>query len=181
MHDTNYSPKTPSLIKDPGYSDILAKIDYATMRRCPLTKIPHFLVDFYDPISNKPLAYCPRSLLKRVVSSSPFRPMTGIEFEFFNFQESPESLKAKKGTGYQALTPGMFGYSLARPAMYQDYFDNIYDLCRDFRIPLECFHTETGPGVYEAAIEYTNVLELADRAHLFKMLTKKIGLKRNKD
>ena len=50
----------------------------------------------------------------------------------------------KNGSGLVALTPGMFGYSVHRPAANQQYFDDIYDKCREFGIPIECFHTETG-------------------------------------
>ncbi|KAJ3320033.1 hypothetical protein HDU76_000400, partial [Blyttiomyces sp. JEL0837] len=38
------------------------------------------------------------------------------------------------------------------------------------------YHTETGPGVYEVAISYTDPLSLADKAHLFKTATKCVGL-----
>ena len=31
-----------------------------------------------------------------------------------------------------------------------------------FKVPLEGIHTETGPGVYEAAILYNDILEAAD-------------------
>ena len=44
-------------------------------------------------------------------------------------------------------------------------------------IHLEALHTETGPGVYEAAIKYTDALSLADQAHLFKTTVKQLGLK----
>jgi glutamine synthetase len=71
----------------------------------------------------------------------------------------------------------MFGYSVTRPVMEKEYFKDIYDSCHKFNIPIEGFHTETGPGVYEAALEYTNALEMADRAHLFKTAVKQIGLK----
>ena len=37
-----------------------------------------------------------------------------------------------------------------------------------FRVPIEGLHTETGPGVFEAAILYSDPLEAADRAVLFK-------------
>ncbi|KAJ2991500.1 hypothetical protein HDV02_003759, partial [Globomyces sp. JEL0801] len=176
MHDENYSPKPKILIDDPGYADILAKVDFDTYRRCPFTGVAHFLVDFVNPKTKVPLAICPRSLLKKIISSTDYVPKTGIEFEFFNFKETPDSLAEKKGSNLTALTPGMFGYSVLRPAMYQQYFNDIMDKCEEFRIPLELLHTETGPGVYEAAIEYANTLELADRAHLFKTLTKQIGL-----
>ncbi|KAJ3273615.1 hypothetical protein HDV01_004224 [Terramyces sp. JEL0728] len=176
MHDQNYDPKTPIQQSNQGYSDILAKIDMSTFRRCPITNTPHFLVDFYNPLTNKPLPYCPRSLLKSTIQKQPaMKAFCGVEFEFFNFKETSDSLAAKKGMGLQPLTSGMFGYSLARPTVHQQFFDDIYEKSREFNIPLECFHTETGPGVYEAAIAYTDVLELSDRAHLFKMLAKKIG------
>ncbi len=42
-------------------------------------------------------------------------------------------------------------------------------------MPLEGLHTETGDGVYEAAIEYADVLEAADRAILFKTGVKEIA------
>ena len=55
------------------------------------------------------------------------------------------------------------------------YFNDLFDLLSEFQIPLEGLHTETGPGVYEAAIMYSDVLEAADRAVLFKTAVKEIG------
>jgi glutamine synthetase len=63
----------------------------------------------------------------------------------------------------------MFGYSVTRPNLEKDYFNDVYNLLHDFGIPLEGWHTETGPGVYEAALEYSECLLMADRAHLFKV------------
>jgi len=47
-----------------------------------------------------------------------------------------------------------------------------------FGIPLEGLHTETGPGVYEAAIAYSGILEAADRAVLFKSSVKELAYKK---
>ncbi len=44
-----------------------------------------------------------------------------------------------------------------------------------FGVPIEGLHTETGPGVYEVAIMFSEALEAADRAILFKTGTKEIG------
>jgi glutamine synthetase len=41
-----------------------------------------------------------------------------------------------------------------------------FNLLMQFNIPVEGFHTETGPGVYEAAIMHSHVMEAADRAAL---------------
>ena len=37
--------------------------------------------------------------------------------------------------------------------------------------------TETGPGVYETALAYTNAVRMADNAILFKYLVKSMGMK----
>jgi glutamine synthetase len=177
LHDEIYSPKTP-VMKEAGFSDILAKVDELTKRTCPLSGHLHYLVDFYDPRSNKPLPSCPRSLLKSILNSeTKFKSLSGLEFEFYNVKESPNSLVSKDITKLEPLTPGMFGYSLLRMAKNQAYIDDIYQNSLKYGIPLEAFHTETGPGVYEAILEYCDALELADRAHLFKLLVKKIGIR----
>lgn len=48
------------------------------------------------------------------------------------------------------LTTGMFGYSVSRPLMSKGYFHGIFDQCSEMGCPLEGWHTESGPGVYEA-------------------------------
>lgn len=178
-HDQTYDPKTPSMLNYPGFSDIVARVDGNTYRRDPLTGIAHYLVDFYNPITKEPLPYCPRSLLRKVLekNKSSFTCLTGVEFEFFNFKEDCDSLSSKRGHNLTPISSGMFGYSVIRTAVHQEYFDMIYDASLQYRIPLEIIHTETGPGVYEAALEYSETLELCDRAHCFKLLTKKIGTK----
>ncbi len=66
-----------------------------------------------------------------------------------NLLETPETLAAKGHTEPQALTPGMFGYSLLRPALNQEYFYDIFDQCKEFGVNIESFHTETGNGPTE--------------------------------
>ncbi|KAI8914864.1 glutamine synthetase [Powellomyces hirtus] len=164
-----------------GYSDLIAKLDTSTLRRIPWDhQTPHFLFDFMDPVSRQAFANCPRGLLKRAIAQCNelgFEPLCGMEFEFFNFKETPDTLATKNGVNLTPLTQGMFGYSLLRPSMNQDFFNQIYDQCREYGIPIEGFHTETGPGVFEAALEYAPALQMADRAHLFKTAAKQIGLR----
>ncbi|KAJ3182624.1 hypothetical protein HDU87_007962 [Geranomyces variabilis] len=164
-----------------GYADLTAKLDTSTFRRIPWdNRTAHFLFDFMDPVSGKAFANCPRGLLKNAIaqcSELGFKPLCGMEFEFFNFKETPDSLVQKNGVNLTPLTPGMFGYSLMRPSLNQQFFNDIYDQCLEYDIPIEGWHTETGPGVFEAALEYGEALELADRAHLFKTAAKQIGLR----
>jgi glutamine synthetase len=53
----------------------------------------------------------------------------------------------------------------------------LFDLLQQFEVPIEGLHTETGPGVYEAALLYGDILEAGDRAVLFKTGVKEIGMK----
>ncbi|MEI9934783.1 MAG: hypothetical protein WDM71_08020 [Ferruginibacter sp.] len=62
-----------------------------------------------------------------------------------------------------------------RTSQNQPFYNDLFNLLRKFNVPLEGLHTETGDGVYEAAIEYADVLEAADRAILFKTGVKEIA------
>jgi glutamine synthetase len=161
-----------------GYPDALARVDLATARRVPWDgDIPFFLADFEDG-KGQPLGVCPRQLLKRVLaraSRAGFTARCGLEFEWFNFQETPQSLAAKSGMHPQPLTPGMFGYSLVRMANNRPFFTALLDELGAFGVPLEGLHTETGPGVLEAAIQNSEALESADRGVLFKTAVKEIA------
>ena len=71
----------------------------------------------------------------------------------------------------------MFGYSILRSTLRNDFFKSLFSDLSSFGIPLEGLHTETGPGVYEAAIAYSGILEAADRAVLFKSSVKELAYK----
>ena len=45
------------------------------------------------------------------------------------------------------------------------------------KIPIECFHTETGPGVLEVALKYCDALEMADRFIFFRYMVHEIARK----
>lgn len=161
-----------------GFPDALARLDLSTMRNVPWDGgIPFFLGEFVKA-DGSPHPLCPRQTLKRVVRRAQklgVQPMCGLEFEWFNFRETPQSWAEKKGVNPTPLTPGMFGYSLLRANENREYFNALLDDMLAFRVPIEGLHTETGPGVYEAAIQFSEALEAADRGILFKTGAKEIG------
>lgn len=161
-----------------GYPDARAKIDISTFRILPYEPdTAAFLLDFYGP-DNKAHPACPRNLLKRVEArahSLGYVPFIGAEFEFWVFRETPDSLRQKDYRGLQALSPDMFGYSWVRTSQHQDFVRGLLEACEAFQIPIEGFHTETGPGVYEVAIKYAPALKAADCAALFKTLAKEVA------
>ncbi|MCL4165866.1 UNVERIFIED_CONTAM: hypothetical protein GTU68_050074, partial [Idotea baltica] len=161
-----------------GYPDAHAKIDLNTFRKIPWDNdLPFFLADFVDESGNA-LAACPRNLLKQVRQQSydqGFIPFFSQEFEWFNFEETPSSIAEKGFQNLKPMTPGMFGYSLLRSSQKSAFFNDLFDLLVKFDVPVEGLHTETGPGVYEAAVMYSEILEAADRAVLFKTAVKEIA------
>ena len=161
-----------------GFPDAMVQLDLATGRNVPWDDdVPFFLGDFINA-DGSPFPLCPRQLLKKVIARAGklgMQPMCGLEFEWFNFAETPQSWAAKKGVDPTPLTPGMFGYSLLRSNANREYFNALMDELLLFRVPIEGLHTETGPGVYEAAIQFSDALECADRGVLFKSSAKEIG------
>ena len=162
-----------------GYPDSPAKIDLSTYRTIPWENgTPFFLADFENPETGAGIEVCPRRLLKKVISrgeKSGYKASFGLEFEWFNFKETPQSLADKKTFNPIPISPGMFGYSILRSTLNQPFFAALLEDMKNFNVPLEALHTETGPGVLEAAILYSNALEAADRATLFKTAAKEIG------
>ena len=57
---------------------------------------------------------------------------------------------------------------MTRPLQNKEYFYGIYDACDKFNCGIEGWHTETGPGVFEAALSFGEIAQMADKAALFK-------------
>jgi len=177
MHDQCYD-NTQLTGWHHGFPDALARLDLSTARRVPWDGNVPFVLGEFVTADASPHPLCPRQVLKRVLARAAklgFEPMCGIEFEWFNFAETPQSWAAKRGSGPTPITPGMFGYSLLRMADQRPYFNALMDDMAAFGVPIEGLHTETGPGVYEVAIAFSGALEAADRAILFKTGAKELG------
>ncbi|CAD6502725.1 BgTH12-05315 [Blumeria graminis f. sp. triticale] len=193
MHDRPYSKELKICVARKGCSDILARPDLSTFRRIPWEdNIPFFLVTFLDPVTVRPISACPRGLLKCTtdkLKSHGIRAMAGVEIEFSQFKlpsEIPGAqsknvsiasfLRDHNINALEPLTDGMFGYSLTRTAQNKEYFYNIFDTCEKFRCGIESWHTESGPGVFEAALKFSEIQQMADKATLFKYLVKSIAI-----
>ncbi|MBK2124130.1 glutamine synthetase family protein [Fangia hongkongensis] len=175
--DALYNNSSPVAGWHNGYKDHIAEIDLSSYRQVPWDdEVSFFLADF----SQSNHQACPRTLLKKIAHQAEnmgFQALFSQEFEWFNFKETNQSIYNKPPSELQPLSNGMFGYSLLKLQQNHDYLNDLYNLLLQFNVPLEGLHTETGPGVLEAAIYYTEIIESADRASLFKAATKEIALK----
>ena len=161
-----------------GSPDAVVRLDLDTYRTVPWDDgVPMFLGCFHNA-DGTPYPICPRQILIRVLERARamgFEVNAGVEYEFFNFAETPQTWAAKNGAAPVPITPGMYAYSVLRMGSHRDYFNAIMNEMEAFGVPLDALHTETGPGVYEAAILYDHALESADRAILFKTGVKEIA------
>jgi glutamine synthetase len=161
-----------------GYPDTQARADCSTFRIIPWEPgTAFFLLDLYSKTGER-LAVSPRQVLQNVVKralASGYHPRFAAEYEFWLFRETPRSLQQKHFRDLNSLSPGMFGYSVLRASQNAPLVLDLIDQLAAFNVPLEGFHTETGPGVYEAAIGVDDAIAAADKAVLFKTAVKEIA------
>jgi len=156
-----------------GYPDAMVRVLPETCRELPMEGEGHllFLGEFVDAAED----VCPRGTLRRVLDKAAEQGLffkTAAEYEFFMFKETPDSIREKGYQNLTPITPGNFGYSVIRNSVWSDFYLDLLDLARMMDFPIEGIHTETGPGVIEAAIAVDDALIAADKANLFKTFTK---------
>jgi glutamine synthetase len=161
-----------------AYPDAPVRIVPSTCRALPLEGNMLFFIAEFDGAAE---AICPRGTLRRVLKRAEdmgYSALAAAEFEFFVFEETPHSVREKNYRNLNNMTPGFYGYSVLRASVHAPFYDALLRLCDVMRMPLEGLHTETGPGVLEAAITYSDALEGADRGALFKTFTKVLAQQR---
>jgi glutamine synthetase len=161
-----------------GYPDSTALVDLNSFRRIPWeNQTPFFLADFGDA-KGRGIDISPRNLLKSIekqAEAEGYLPVFSQEFEWYNFLLSESHGNPGSFNHPEPLSTGMFGYSILRASQHGAYYHDLFDSLNAFEVPIEGIHTETGPGVYEAAIAYAGLPEAADRAVLFKSGVKEIA------
>ena len=161
-----------------GYPDAAAKIDLSTFRLIPWEPgTAFFLLDIYTK-DGEPCQLSPRQVFRNILNEAGRRGYStyfSAEYEFWLFDETAATLREKGFRNLNSLSPGMFGYSVLRASQNQQLVIDIMGQLAGFDIPVEGFHTETGPGVYEAAIAVDTGLAAADKAALFKTAVKEIS------
>ena len=155
-----------------GYPDAPVRIIADSCRSVPFEdNMLLFIAEF----SGQAERLCPRGILRNVLNRAKtmgFEATAAFEYEFFMFNETPESIREKNYKNLTPISPGFFGYSMLRNGVHSDLYEQVLALSEDMDFPIEGLHTETGPGVLEAAITYDNASNAADKAALFKTFIK---------
>ena len=160
-----------------GYPDAMVRIIPESCRALPWEDpVVFFLAEFTGAAEK----ICPRALLRRVLDRARglgYQVYAGLEYEFFVFNETPDSIRDKGYRNLKPIAPGNFGYSVIRNSVWSDFYRSLLDTCERMDLPLESLHEETGPGVIEAAIGVDGALAAADKAALFKTFAKVVAQK----
>jgi len=155
-----------------GYPDAPVQILPGSCRDIPFEPgMLLFLCEFAPPAAE----ICPRNLLKRVLDKADGMGYTAdaaFEYEFFLFNETPHSVRKKHYRDLEPITPGFFGYSMLRNSSHAEIYHSLLEMSEQMDFPIEGLHTETGPGVLEAALAVDGAAAAADKAALFKTFTK---------
>ncbi|WP_151703458.1 glutamine synthetase family protein [Nitrincola alkalilacustris] len=150
----------------------------------PVRILPHTCRELYDEegqllflaeLSDQAEKICPRGTLRRVLekaSQMGFDAYAALEYEFFMFDETPDSIREKGYRNLKPFTPGFFGYSVIRNSVHAELYHQIMEMAEVMDFPIEGLHTETGPGVLEAALAVDAAEAAADKAALFKTFMK---------
>ncbi|KTD36741.1 glutamine synthetase [Legionella nautarum] len=138
---------------------------------------------FMAEFAGKAEAICPRALLRQMIQKAAAMELeayAALEYEFFMFDETPDSIRAKGFRNLKPITPDFFGYSIIRNTVHAELYHQILHMSEVMDFPIEGLHTETGPGVIEAAIAVDQVEAAADKAALFKTFMKVLAQRNNK-
>jgi glutamine synthetase len=163
-----------------GYPDAPVRILPSSCRPLPWEDDGLFFLCEFTPPGD---ALCPRNLLRRVIeraNSMGFEPYVGFEYEFFVFNETPESVRAKNYRDLVPLAPGFFGYSVIRNSVHSDFYRQLLETAEVMDFGIEGLHEETGAGVMEAAIAFDKAEASADKAALFKTFSKIMAQRQNR-
>jgi len=159
-----------------GYPDAPVRLLPDTCRELPFEDTVLFLGEFTgyaEPV-------CPRGTLRRVLAKAESMGLAafgGLEYEFFVFDETPDSVREKGYRNLKPIAPGSFGYSMIRNSVWSEFYEAILELGEEMDFPIEGLHEETGPGVIEAALSPDLALAAADKAALFKTFLKILAQK----
>jgi glutamine synthetase len=164
-----------------GYGDFHCVPDLGTLRQCTwLDKTAIVFCDLQDEPGHAPVEVSPRTMLRRQLERLAQLGMSAMgasELEYYIFKETYEGAKAK---GFSGLVP--FGWYLEDYHMLQGTKEEVFNAelrhhLEASGIPVESSKGEWGPGQHELNIEYTEVLEMADRHSIYKAAAKEIAMK----
>jgi len=154
------------------FEDESVVLDPASGRRHPISPdTAIFIADFTGP--HRDLS--PRNLATAQIERARalgFGVRAAFEYEFTVFDETPQSLRDKGYRDFRHVAVGNQAYSALTTTIDDAFISGLAETMARAEIGLDSFHTEFGPGCFEAPLQSADGLRAADDAALFKTFAK---------
>lgn len=136
-----------------------------------------YAVAFADlELSGKPYSHCSRTVLKRQARAAAemgFRVNMGVEPEFYVLREVDGKLKPF--IKEDLLNAPTNGYDLETTMLADPFLEPMVKYITELGWGLYSFDHEGGDGQYEFDFGYTDVVSMADRMVLFRLMAKHVA------
>jgi len=161
-----------------GYGDFVLKPDLGTLRWLPwLERTVLVLADVQDHHGHL-LDHSPRSILRRQTQRLAERNLQAFcasELEFYLFQETHDSARAKHYADLKTANPFIEDYYILANSKEEDMLRAVRNGLHGAGIPVENTKGEWGPGQHEINVRYADALTMADRHAIMKHGIKEIA------
>lgn len=154
--------------RDGSFVDRPARLFADTVRAYPFAEnMALCLADFEGAFGRRsPRNVCLAQIEK--AAELGFDVHAAFEFEFFVFDETAETMRAKQYRDLTHFAQGNRTYSLQTSALHGDLLAGLETTMATMGVKLDAIHTELGPGCFEAPLYHAKGIKAADDAMLFK-------------
>ncbi len=167
-----------------GYGDMRAAPDLATLRRASwLPNSALVLCNLYAEPGGEPVEVAPRRLLAKQISqarSMGYSVMGGTELEFYAFNETYESARAKRYNGLTTAAAYVEDYHIFQGTREEGLLRAVRNGMESSGIGIESTKGEWGPGQQELNLIYCEALDQADRSVLCRHAVREIAASQQK-
>jgi glutamine synthetase len=163
-----YEPRLGYTGADHGLPDFALVPDLATVRAIPWAAGQAAVICDYHEWDGSPVEIAPRHVLRRVVErcrAVGFEPLAAVELEIYAYRETPETLRAKRYTGLEPLSPLD---SPLDPSLAGALLQRWTQALDAYGLTVASAGTELGAGHLEVNLSQRPALEAADAAVLYK-------------
>ena len=161
-----------------GYGDIRCLPDWGTLRGAAW--LPKSAIVLCDAVTEagEPVEVAPRRILQRQVERARemgFVPKGGAELELYVFRETYDSARLKHWHDLVPFGSYIEDYHLLAGTREEPIVGELVRALAKSGVPMEGSKGEWGPGQQELNLEYSELLEQADRNVLIKHAAKEIA------
>lgn len=160
-----------------GYGDIVCRPDKEAER--PMAWWPNTTLVMADAVQNDSLvAIAPRTILRRQADAAEalgFGPWMASELEFTVFDESADSLSAKRFTGLNPHGAQLHPELVEQIGFDEDFLLELRIALLKSGIPVESVKSEYSRGQFEMVVSPGTAMESADRHVTYKLAVREIA------